>query len=131
MWSNSRTPNVCTKFWSSCVRHVQIWIMLPLPTRLARTSISVNKQKRKKKIENYSTEIFWSEIMNVHIEWVGSLWRYASNEKKYIHSNQDNTQRVRTKIVEKLHLCGWIFLVLFSRQFSFFLWNSIEFEWVI
>lgn len=48
MWSSRKTPNVCTKFWSSWVRHVQIDIIFPLPTRLARTSISV---KRRKKIE--------------------------------------------------------------------------------
>lgn len=47
IWSSRKTPNVCTKFWSSCVKHVQIEIMLPLPTRLARTSISVNIWREK------------------------------------------------------------------------------------
>lgn len=129
MWSNSRTPNVCTKFWSSCVRHVQIWIMLPLPTRLARTSISVNKQE-KKKIENYSTEIFWSEIMNVHIEWVGSLWRYASNKKKILKSGQ--YPKSENENCWKITLV-WMnfFWFCFRVNSLFFLWNSIEFEWVM
>lgn len=45
MWSSRNTPNVWTKFWSSCVRHVQMDIMLPPPTSDARTSISAKIEK--------------------------------------------------------------------------------------
>lgn len=47
IWSKRKTPKVCTKFWSSCVRHVQIEIMLPFPTRLALTSVSVSRSRIK------------------------------------------------------------------------------------
>lgn len=138
MWSNSRTPKVCTKFWSSCVRHVQIWIMLPLPTRLARTSISVNKQKREK-IENYSTDILEWDYECPH--WMSGFFvALCIKKKKKIKSGQYH--KVRMKIVEKLHLCGRIFLVfVFVSNFLFFvkfnelcridikrnIWDSLKF----
>lgn len=46
MWSSRNTPNDWTKLWSSCVRHVQMDIMLPLPTSDARTSISAKREKK-------------------------------------------------------------------------------------
>lgn len=50
MWSRRNTPKDCTKLWSSCVRHVHREIMLPLPTRAARTSTSAKETKENKKL---------------------------------------------------------------------------------
>lgn len=66
MWSSRKTPKDWTKFWSSCVRHVQMEIMLPLPTRLARTSISVREKTWKSLVHFEGFSQATNAFKNVH-----------------------------------------------------------------
>lgn len=127
MWSNSRTPKVCTKFWSSCVRHVQTWIMLPLPTRLARTSISVkkqNKERKKWKLQSryYGVRVHWMSGFFV----AGAMHQTEIKTSKNFSLKSGHTIRVRNiKNCWKITLVRTIFcLALFSCQI-FFGWNFI------